>query len=212
MLVKLKVLEVDLEANQMTVQSGIKLGDFIQAAAAVGLALPYTPYWLGITIGGLLGTGSHGSSHFGKGSAVHEYVVRMRLVVPYQSGARIIDLGENDDDLLAAKVSLGVLGVISQVTLQLQPMFKRTITNRVISDVDFESAVASFAAKTEFGDVTWYPSQEKVIFRDDDRVPLSTPGAGINDFTGFREQPSFLITTTRIAGFYFFHTIIVRLN
>ncbi|XP_020241497.1 probable L-gulonolactone oxidase 4 [Asparagus officinalis] len=199
-----KVVNVDTAKMRMTVEAGIKLKELIDAAAMHGLALEHSPYWLGVTLGGLLGTGAHGSSLVGKGGAVHEYVVGMKLVVPSRilvDGyyARVVKLGEDDDDLLAAKVSLGVLGVISQVTLQLEPMFKRSISYRVTEDADFEYSIASYAETTYYGDIGWYPSQGKVVYRDDFKLPVSAPGEGINDFVACQPQTPSLAIAARSA-------------
>ena len=89
---------------------------------------------------------------------------------------------------------------VYQVTLQLEPMFKRSITNRVQRDEDFEKTVSSFAATTEFGDITWFPGQGKVVYRDDVRLPLTAPGKGKNDFQIFQPQLSVLAAALRKSG------------
>ncbi|TYG89847.1 hypothetical protein ES288_A12G134000v1, partial [Gossypium darwinii] len=103
-----RVVKINLAVMMMTVESGVTLRllrQLINEAAKAGLAFPYAPYWWGLTIEGLLG------------SSVHDYVVEMRIVSPakVQDGyAKVWVLNESDKDLNAAKVSLGVLGVISQ--------------------------------------------------------------------------------------------------
>ncbi|GJN41406.1 hypothetical protein PR202_gn00778 [Eleusine coracana subsp. coracana] len=183
-----RVVSIDAERNQITVESGMIFKDLIDAAAAAGMALPNSPYFYGLTVGGLLATGAHGSSLMRKGGAVHEHVVKVRIVTPAPPSERsserlavVREIGVDDPDLNAAKVSLGVLGVISQVTLQLDPLFKRSLTILTNdSDADLVELVSTWGHKQEFGDMYWLPGQRKVLLGQIDRVDVSTPGDGLN--------------------------------
>ncbi|KAL5720049.1 putative L-gulonolactone oxidase 6 [Ranunculus cassubicifolius] len=197
-----RTLEVNGSSMRITVESGVTLREVIGEAAKEGLALPYAPYWWGLTVGGLLGTGAHGSTLWGTGSAVHDYVVGLNIVVPSGPNdgySKIISLDNSHPNMDAAKVSLGVLGVISQVTLQLQPMFKRSFTNSAKNDSDLADEIISFGRQHEFADMTWYPSQRKVLYRIDDRVSLNVSGNGVNNFIPFRATLSLTLALLRLT-------------
>ncbi|GLT81780.1 hypothetical protein SLE2022_002140 [Rubroshorea leprosula] len=195
-------LKVDAAAMTMTVESGVTLRQLIGEAAKAGLALPHAPYWWGLTVGGMLGTGAHGSTLWGRGSSVHDYVVQMRIVSPggpEDGCAKVRVLNESDNALDAAKVSLGVIGVISQVTFKLEPLFKRSITYIAKNDSDLGDEAISLGKQHEFADILWYPSQRKAIYRIDDRVSSNSAGNGLYDFIPFRSTPSLALDIIRVA-------------
>ena len=86
------------------------------------------------------------------------------------------------------------------MTLALEPQFKRNITNVVKDDEDLEDEILPFAAANEFGDLTWYSSQRRVVHRIDNRVPVTTPGNGLNDFIGFQTVSTAVAASLRATG------------
>uniref|UniRef100_A0A5B7C0D8 L-gulonolactone oxidase n=1 Tax=Davidia involucrata TaxID=16924 RepID=A0A5B7C0D8_DAVIN len=193
-------IKVDAANLAVTADSGVGLRALIDRVEEAGLSLVAAPYWEGVSVGGLISTGAHGSSWWGKGGAVHDHVVGLSLIVPAKESegyAKIIRFNAQDPLLNAAKVSLGMLGVISKVTFSLERGFKRSITFNFTDDGHIEDEFMDHGKKHEFADITWYPSRHTAVYRYDDRVPLDTNGDGVNDFIGFQSNPVVISKSVR---------------
>lgn len=195
-------IEIDSVNSAVTADAGVGLRELIDKVEEAGLSLAAAPYWEGVSVAGLISTGAHGSSWWGKGGAVHDHVIGLSLVVPASESegyAKVIQVGAQDPLLNAAKVSLGVLGVISKVKFSLERGFKRSITYNFTSDSLIENEFMVHGKKYEFGDIAWYPSKHTAVYRYDSRVPMDAPGDGINDFLGFQVNEILISQSVRAS-------------
>lgn len=195
-------IEIHAANLAVTVDAGVALRKLIDRVEEAGLSLVAAPYWEGASIGGLISTGSHGSSWWGKGGSVHDHIIGLSLVVPAKQSegyAKILRLEPKDQLFNAAKVSLGLLGVISKVKLSLERRFKRSITYDFTNDAQIEDMYMDHGKKYEFADITWYPSKHTAAYRYDNRVPLNVSGSGVYDFLGFQSNPILVSKSVRAS-------------
>ncbi|KZV51137.1 L-gulonolactone oxidase [Dorcoceras hygrometricum] len=193
-------VDVDVANLAVTADAGVGIRALIDAVEEKGLSLVAAPYWEGASVGGVISTGAHGSSWWGNGGAVHDHVIGVRLIVAAKETegfAKVVNLNRSDVLLNAAKVSLGMLGVISKVTLSLEPGFKRSITLNYTNDDRIEDDFMNHAKEYEFGDIQWYPSSHAAVYRYDNRVPLNMEGDGVNDFVGFQSNFAIISKSVR---------------
>ncbi|HNN96817.1 MAG TPA: FAD-binding protein, partial [Pseudomonadota bacterium] len=116
-----QVRRVDVQRQEITVQAGIRLHALIAAMHRHGMTLPVIGSVTQQSIAGAIATGTHGSAP-GLGNLASR-VVGMRLVLANGEVLPIND-HENAHLLPAARVHLGALGVISEVTLATVPAFR----------------------------------------------------------------------------------------
>ncbi|CAI5473213.1 unnamed protein product [Closterium sp. Yama58-4] len=173
-------IQLDTQAMTVTVDAGVMIYDFFSYLARYNLTFPTAPYWDGVTVIGAIGTGSHGSTLQFKGGRMGEYVRGVRVVVATDEASGWVGVREvsGGDELLAARLHLGLLGAISKMTLEVYPMWKRQIVFYNTSDDNIENEILSFAQNTTFPDLNWYPSSYSVFWRRDNLVSVATPGDG----------------------------------
>jgi L-galactono-1,4-lactone dehydrogenase len=113
-----RVLEIDTENQTITVEAGITVQRVVEALRPYGLTLPNLASIAEQQMGGFTQVGAHGT---GKAIApVDHYVTRLKLVTP---GLGTIVLTKEQDGTLfeLAKVAVGCLGVVVEVTMQCIP-------------------------------------------------------------------------------------------
>jgi L-galactono-1,4-lactone dehydrogenase len=126
-----KVCSVDPNTKRVTVQAGARVQDVADALRAYGLTLANYASIREQTIGGFTQVSAHGT-----GAAlppVDETIVAMKLVTPAEGTLELSR--DKDPELFAlAKVGLGCLGIVAEVTLQAVPAHKLKETT-IVTDI-----------------------------------------------------------------------------
>jgi L-gulono-1,4-lactone dehydrogenase len=112
-------LIADVLNRRYTVQAGIRLKDLIKNLAFDGLAMKNLGSVTEQSIAGAISTGTHGTG-LGLGN-LSSFIVGMKLVT---GTGDVLTIKDTDKDLLdAARVSIGALGIITEVTVECVPMY-----------------------------------------------------------------------------------------
>ncbi len=108
----------DAQTLTATFGAGTRLGDLGPALDDIGQALANMPDIDSQTLAGAIGTATHGTGR--TLGALHSYVSGLKLVTPRGD---VIDCSseQNPEIFAAARVSLGALGVITEMTLRNVP-------------------------------------------------------------------------------------------
>ena len=148
----------DVPAGRVTVRAGTKLHDLGEELFALGLAMENLGDVDVQSIAGAISTGTHGTGPTLANLSAH--VVALRLVTA--AGEVLNVSAERDPDLLrAARVSLGMLGILSAVTLRVQPAY--CLEERVWREPNalcLERLAERIGSNTRF-EFFWFPASDE---------------------------------------------------
>ncbi|MGH3724671.1 MAG: D-arabinono-1,4-lactone oxidase [Mycobacterium sp.] len=164
-----RLLSVDGQ-DQVRVQAGITLHALNRKLLRHGLALPNLGDIDVQTLAGAAATGTHGTG-LGFGN-ISQAIVSMRIM---STDGTIHEIS-GGDDLRAARISLGALGVVTEFTLQCVPSFR---LHRRQSVHDLDSVLANLPtllADTDHLELYLFPHTRRVLLlqstrTDDDPWP-----------------------------------------
>jgi xylitol oxidase len=129
--------DLDATAMTVTVDGGQRYGDLCGTLDAAGFALHNLASLAHISIAGACTTGTHGSGR--RNGMLATAVERVELIGG--DGERRI-FGRHDERFLGVPTALGALGVVTALTLRIEPTFD--VAQSVFEDLPIDDALASF--------------------------------------------------------------------
>lgn len=166
-----RLLEIDVGAGLVTVESGMTIQALSRELASVGLALSNLGALDLQTISGAINTGTHGTGLAFGGLATQ--VRALDLVLADGSVVHCTDT-ENADLFGAARVGLGAFGVVAAYTLQAVPAFAlHTVEEPARFDqlVD-DGRFAHLCDSVDHTEFLWFPHTSGCLLKTRTRVGL----------------------------------------
>ncbi|OBZ89695.1 L-gulonolactone oxidase [Choanephora cucurbitarum] len=190
------LLNVNSRTCQATVEGGMTLHKLHQVLRENGLAVSNLGSISDQTVAGVIATATHGTgAQFG---CLSTMVVDLTLVTA-QGEILFCSPTSNKEVFEAARCHLGALGIITRITLQVEPDFKLEAIQKPykFSDVlnDWDSVIHS----SEHTRVWWYPHTDDCVVwranRTDKEVMRSGPSAFMERGYGFHAYQAMLNIT-----------------
>ncbi|UNO39544.1 FAD-binding protein [Streptomyces sp. MST-110588] len=169
------VREVDRAAGTVTVGAGTPLKHLNRTLSAHGLSLTNMGDVMEQTVSGATSTGTHGT---GRDSASIAAQIRGLELVTADGSVLTCSAEENPEVFAAARVGLGALGVITAITLAVEPEFLLTAREE---PMPFEQVTEEFdqlVAENEHFEFYWFPHTGSCTTKRNNRSqgPAAPPG------------------------------------
>ncbi|SCK50199.1 D-arabinono-1,4-lactone oxidase [Streptomyces sp. WMMB 322] len=145
---------LDRDAGTVTVAAGTSLKHLNETLAAAGLSLTNMGDIMQQTVSGAVSTGTHGTGRTSASLAAQ--VTGLEMVCADGSVLRCSE-EENAEVFAAARLGLGALGVISELTFSVEPEFLLTAREEPMSFEKVTSEFDQLVAENEHFEFYWFP-------------------------------------------------------
>ncbi|WP_405805583.1 FAD-binding protein [Streptomyces sp. NBC_00210] len=169
------IREIDRTAMTVTVEAGTPLKRLNAALAREGLSLTNMGDIMEQTVAGATSTGTHGT---GRDSASIAAQIRALELVTADGSVLTCSEKENPDVFAAARIGLGALGVVTAITLAVEPVFLLSAREEPMA---FDKVTAEFDAlfaENEHFEFYWFPHTGNCNTKRNNRSagPAAPPG------------------------------------
>ncbi|KAH8812355.1 D-arabinono-1,4-lactone oxidase-domain-containing protein [Xylogone sp. PMI_703] len=165
-----KILSVDKRRGVVTMQAGIRLYTLCEELEKLGLAMPNLGSINSQSIAGAIATGTHGSTlrHGIMSTSIKS------LKITLANGRTVYCSPDKNLDLFRASlISLGALGIITEITFQAVPAFTLSWKQTIDADIQmFKAWNNGLFTQAEFVRVWWYPYTRRAVVWQADKTDL----------------------------------------
>jgi len=172
-----RIIAHDPATSRVRVQAGISLHDLNPQLKARGLALPNLGDVDPQSVAGAVSTGTHGTG--GKLFGISAAVVAVQLVT---ADGEVLEIDESHAWFGAARVTLGALGVVTEVTLQCVPAFLLHAREEPMTLPDVLDQVDALVDDNDHFEFYWFPHTEKTLTKRNNRVAEGTERRPVGRF------------------------------
>ena len=148
------VRRVDREEGTVTVAAGTPLKQLNRELAELGLSLTNMGDIMEQTVSGAVSTGTHGTGR--DSAAIAAQIVGLELVTADGSVLRC-SRTENPEVFAAARVGLGALGVVTEITFAVEPEFLLTAREEPMPFARVTEEFDQLVATNEHFEFYWFP-------------------------------------------------------
>ncbi|KAL6853171.1 L-gulonolactone/D-arabinono-1,4-lactone oxidase [Trichoderma novae-zelandiae] len=188
-----KILSLDHQTGVVVMQSGIRLYTLCEELERHGWAMPNLGSINQQSIAGAISTGTHGSSI--RHGLMSEDVLSLKITLA-NGTTQDCSRDANSDLFQAALLSLGSLGIISEITFQAVPAFTLRWKQTIDSDLKvFNSWSKELWTQSEFVRVWWFPYTRRAVVWQADQTDEA-----------HREPPVSYYDGT--LGYYVYHNLL----
>ena len=167
---------VDEGAREAVVWAGTNLRELGTLLASHGLAMENLGDINKQSLGGALGTGTHGTGV--ELGILSTQAAAMTLVTA--SGDEVTCSEDASPELLqAARVSLGALGVVTRVRLRLLPAYRLRLTRRNLGLEECLAGLDEARARHRHYEFFWFPHSDRVMTKAMDLTDETPHGVGV---------------------------------
>lgn len=185
-----RVLDVDKKNMTVTVEAGTRVSAVLDALRPHGLTLPNLASIAEQQVGGFVSAGAHGTG--ADIPPVDMFVEALTIVTPSRFGAVRMTEESHGEAFRLARLGLGGLGILSEVTLRCVPSHRLVERTTVATRADAKEKLPTLLKRHRHVRYMWIPYEDAVVIvtnDPEDDLPLAMEGGiAVDDGKGGKRK------------------------